>query len=233
MKHLLIALSLLVLIAGCSSPSADTMTLTGEIKGLKKGTLFLQKLNDSALVTIDSMVVDGNASFTFSEEVISPEIYYLAVTFKDSSGVIKRIPFFAEPTAVSVTSTLENYENDAVVKGSINQEKLDVYASLMERYTNKNLDLIEENLNALKDGNDSLNIELQSKQEKLLMGKYLATVNYALNESEYEIAPYLMLSQVYDANIKYLDTVYAVLTPKVKDSKYGKALESFIKERKE
>ncbi len=41
-----------------------------------------------------------------------------------------------------------------------------------------------------------------------------------------------MLSEVSNANIKYLDTVYVNLTPKIKDSKYGKALESFIIERK-
>jgi len=41
-----------------------------------------------------------------------------------------------------------------------------------------------------------------------------------------------MLSEVYDANVKYLDTVYKSLTPKIKDSKYGIALESFIQERK-
>ena len=53
-----------------------------------------------------------------------------------------------------------------------------------------------------------------------------------MNNSDYEIAPYLVLSEAYDANIKYLDTVYHGLSPRVKDSKYGKELEAYIKVRK-
>ena len=58
------------------------------------------------------------------------------------------------------------------------------------------------------------------------------TVNFAMNHKEYELAPYLMLSEIYNSNTKYLDTVYKALTPKIKDSKYGKSLESFIKSNK-
>ena len=65
-----------------------------------------------------------------------------------------------------------------------------------------------------------------------LSSKYLATVNFALNNKDKEVAPYLLLTEIYDANIKYLDTVYTSLTPKIKDSKYGTLLESFISERK-
>ncbi len=57
------------------------------------------------------------------------------------------------------------------------------------------------------------------------------TVNFAMNHQEYELAPYLMLSEIYNSNTKYLDTVYKSLTPKIKDSKYGKALESLIQSR--
>ena len=41
-----------------------------------------------------------------------------------------------------------------------------------------------------------------------------------------------MVSEVFDANIKYLDTVYNNLAPKVKKSFYGEELKSLIKERK-
>ena len=63
--------------------------------------------------------------------------------------------------------------------------------------------------------------------------KYLYTVNFAITNKEYEIAPYLAVSEIFDANIKYLDTIYTSLKPKVRKSKYGKALKDYIEERKE
>ena len=68
--------------------------------------------------------------------------------------------------------------------------------------------------------------------ENLLKRRYLYTVNFAINNKDYEVAPYLAISEVYDANIKYLDTIYNSLTPKVKESKYGRSLQEFLKERR-
>lgn len=231
MKYLFSTLSLLLILISCSSPSNQEMVVTGEVKGLKKGTLLLQKLEDTLFISVDSMVVDGTPVFNFSDEIISPEMYYLTLTFQDSSNIEKRLPFFAEPGNINILTSLKNYGDPAVITGSKNQEKLDVYAALMKRYNDQNLALIEEALNALKDGNDSLMNDLQNKKSRLLKLKYLAAINFAKNNNDLEVAPYLMLAEVFDANVKYLDTIYNSLTPKIKDSKYGKALESLIKSR--
>lgn len=105
------------------------------------------------------------------------------------------------------------------------------YNQLMKRYSAKNLELLEQDFNGKKDGNDSLVNDAQQKQRSVLSNRYLATVNFALRHSDFEIAPYLMVHQVNNINKKYLDTVYNKITPKIKDSKYGKALESLIKSR--
>ena len=49
-----------LLILACSSKKNGNMIVKGNIKGLKKGTLYLQKMNDTAIVSIDSMNVYGN-----------------------------------------------------------------------------------------------------------------------------------------------------------------------------
>ena len=46
------------------------------------------------------------------------------------------------------------------------------------------------------------------------------------------IAPYIALTEVSDANIKFLDTVASKLTEEVKVSKYGKLLINLISQRK-
>ncbi|MEM7087885.1 MAG: DUF4369 domain-containing protein [Bacteroidota bacterium] len=233
MKHYFSVLALFILLASCGGdPSENSMLLSGEVRGLKKGNLYLQKVTDTAYVTLDSLIVDGTAIFSFSEEVTAPEVFYLTLTFQDSSNVIKRLPFFAEAGSVTVNTTLENYERDAQIVGSVNQEKLNQYKILMKRYNDKNLDLIKKGFDALKENNDSLVAANKLEQDKLLKNRYLAAVNFAINNGAYEVAPYITLNEIFDINTKYLDTIYTSLTPKIKDSKYGKALESFIKERK-
>jgi len=208
------------------------MHLTGHVKGLKKGMLLLQKIEDTLLVSVDSVDVNGDSSFEFSEVIESPEMYYLYVRLKDGTLKDDRISFFAEPAEIKINTTLNNFQIDAKITGSKNEVALAEYKKLLQRYTSKNLDYLEANLNALQQGNDSLISSIDKQRNKLIASKYFMTVNFALNHNDYELAPYLMLSEVYDSNVKYLDTVYNTLTPKIKDSKYGKALESFIVDRK-
>ena len=208
------------------------MNLSGNVTGLKKGTLFLEKVDDTLLVSVDSTEVYGDAYFSFSEEIESPEVYYLYLRLVDGTLLDDRVAFFAEPGDITINTSLENFATDAVISGSANEDKLKDYDRLMQRYADKNLDLIEAAFKAQQDGNDSLYQAIQKQQGLALRGKYLATVNFAMSHKDYELAPYIVLSEIYDANTTYLDTVYNVLTPKIKDSKYGKALESFIKNRK-
>ncbi len=231
MKYLFSLATISFLILSCSN-SDTKMTLSGQVKGLKKGTLLLQKIEDTLLVSVDSVLVNGDSSFEFSEEITCPEMYYLYVRLKDGTLKDDRVSFFAEPGEINIKTTLKNFQVDARITGSKNEAALDEYKKLVRRYTSKNLDYIQENFEALKSGNDSLVAAITKQQKSLIASKYFTAVNFALNHNDYELAPYLMLSEVSDANVKYLDTVYSNLTPKIKDSKYGKALESFIVKRK-
>lgn len=231
MKYFPILLFAIATILSCSS-EAEKMNLTGNVKGMKKGTLLLQKFDDTVLVTVDSVLVDGNSNFSFSEKVGSPEIYYLYVRLKDGSLRDDRITFFAENSAMNIQTNLTNFGNAAIVKGSKNDSILKEYDKLKQRYVAKNLDFIEQRFKIGTKNSDSLEKDLSKKQNALILSKYLATINFALNNKDYEVAPYLILSEAYNSNIKYLDTVYNALAPKIKDSKYGKELESFIVNRK-
>ena len=103
---------------------------------------------------------------------------------------------------------------------------------MMNKINNKNLDVFKENLDALKN-KDSAAIK---KTEKALEGftkrKYLYAVNFAINNKDSEVAPYIALSEIYDARLNLLDTINKVLTPEIKNSKYGKQLEDYISKRK-
>ena len=233
MRNFLWGSFVILFLFGCSNDTSNLMTVSGTVRGLKKGTLWLQKFEDTILVTVDSAIVDGNSNFKFTERVESPEIYYLYIQLKDGSLQDDRIAFFAENSELTITTNLRNFGNAAKVTGSKNDSLLREYNKLKQRYVGKNLEIIEKKLNLGKGEKTSIIAELNRKQQSLLSNKYLTTVNFALNHKDYEVAPYLMLHEAYDVNVKYLDTVYGSLNPKIKDSKYGKELESYIKILKE
>ncbi|MCB0447181.1 MAG: DUF4369 domain-containing protein [Gelidibacter sp.] len=213
----------------CGNDSTN-FTLKGNVKGLKKGMVYLQRVQDSALVTIDSLDVKGNPEFELHTELESPEVLYLKLYKHDNEEHI--IPFFADKGTTEINSNLKNFEYDFKIKGSKQQEKLEEYQLMMSRFNNQNLDLIKENFDAQKANDTSRINESVDKYNNHIKRKYLYTINFAINNKDNEIAPYLALTEVYDANIKFLDSINNSLTPEVKASKYGKDLQAFIKKRK-
>ncbi len=220
------------MVAACSSEE-NNLHIQGKVQGLKKGTLYLQKVEDTSLVTIDSITMKGSETFAFETFIESPQILYLYLNKKDNNIYDDRIMFFAEPGEMIINTTLKKFEEDVIIEGSENQKKLLEYQAMMNLFNTRNLEIIQQSLKAQQEENtaslDSANVEY----DQLLRRKYLFTVNFALNNKDLEIAPYLAISEVYDANLKYLDTIYTSLTPKVKESQYGQNLKEFLKERRE
>ncbi len=68
--------------------------------------------------------------------------------------------------------------------------------------------------------------------DNLLLRRYLFTLNFASTNSNREIAPYLLLTEVNDTSLKLLDSVMVKLSSEVKLSKYGKDLQVLIDRRK-
>jgi len=216
----------LVVLASCA-PEHE-MKLTGNVDGLKKGTLILQKIEDSTLVSIDSVVMTGDENFEFTVSVPSPQLFFLYLRLKNGDLLDERIPFFAEDGELNITTTLEEFGAEYTVTGSQNHEKLEEYKKLMQRYANKNLDLVSLKLKALAEKNDSVFTILQKQEESVLRSRYLASVNYALAQKDLEIAPYIMVNEIEGIAPKYLDTVYKALPQNIKNSKYGMDLESLL-----
>jgi hypothetical protein len=223
MKRVFI-LCILVVLASCSSKKEGNMIVQGTIKGLQKGTLYLQKMNDSVLFNVDSISLYGNGQFTLTDDVDSPEMYFL--TFDGNAE--KRIMFFGEQGTITINDRIEKFGLQPKIEGSENQKIMDEYFKVTTRFQNKRLDLIEESLQAQKDKNYEKVAEIQKKSDNLIKRRYLFATNYALNNAAYEASPYIALTDLVDANIKLLDTIHVTLSSKVKTSLYGKKLTKFI-----
>ena len=208
------------------------MRLSGFVDGMKEGTLLLQKTNNNKFITLDSMVVKGDAHFNFSEKIESPELYFLSLKIQNVDREVGAIAFFAEPGDMTINTTLNNFLGNAVITGSENQKKYTQYKTLIKRYSDRNKDLTQLLISAAEAKKIKVIDSIDTLQKRVLAGSYLATVNFALNNKDYEIAPFLALSEIYNANPKYLDTIYSSLNPKIKASIYGVALKEFIEQTK-
>jgi len=209
------------------------MHVSGRVDGLRKGTLFLQKVLDSTLVDIDSIIINGNPEFNFKTKIESPEIYYLYLNKDDGDTLNDRVMFFAEKGEITINTLLKTFESSAKVSGSENQELLQEYRKIARQFNAKNLDYIKAYINNAKSANDSRSSDsIQKEMDNLLKRRYLYALNFAITHGDNVIAPYIALTEVSDANIKYLDTVASKLTEEVKSSKYGKLLIDLIANRK-
>jgi len=224
MKKISLVLLALFLIA-CVKEQHD-LTVKANIEGLKKGTLYLKKVEDTTLVIIDSLVVNGNTDIELHSDLDSPEIFYL---YLDKNSAEKdRITFFADKGITEINTTLKNFAFEFEIKGSEQQKTLEEYQTVIDKINNRYLYNFKEQFEARKAGDTAkLNILIKEGNNSLKR-KYLYTVNFALNNRNSEVAPYLALTEIYNARIDYLDTINNSLTPKVKASKYGKELNTFI-----
>lgn len=218
-------LFVLLLTFSCAKEQHD-LTVKARIKGLKKGIVYLKKVSDTTLITLDSIVITGDKEFELHSSIESPEVFFL---YLDQNSLENdRIPFFADKGITEINTTLKNFVFDAKINGSKQQKKLEEYRLMISRLNNRNLDLIKENFEAQKNGDTAKLSSIQKEYDNILKRKYLYTVNFALNNKDSEVAPYLALTEIYNAQIKLLDTINNSLTPDVKSSVYGKELESFI-----
>jgi len=228
MKKIFYIVTIVGLLFSCGKKTGS-LTVNGNIEGLKKGTLYLQKYQDTLLVTVDSIQLVGESEFTLVDEIQEPEIYYLILGEKPD----EKISFFAEKGMLTITSKLSNFTTSAKITGSERQELLEQYLKIIRQFNGKQLDNIKAKFDAQRNKDIALLTQITKDEENLLKRRYLFTTNFAVNNGKSEVAPYIALNYMYYANIKLLDTVNNSLSKKIQHSKYGKQLDQFIANIKE
>ena len=121
-------LYILILILGCSSNN-EGLDLNLQIKGLKKGEIIIKKLSDSAFVSLDSFLINGNNKINFKYILVEPEMIFLDLNLNDGSDT-KTMNFFAENSKIDIETSLENYGFNLSIKGSTNDSIYRDYISL-------------------------------------------------------------------------------------------------------
>ncbi|MDF4204862.1 DUF4369 domain-containing protein [Maribacter sp. SA7] len=229
MKKILFFVAALLALSSCGDNTEETMIVNGKIKGLKKGTLYLQHVPDSVLITVDSLTINGDGNFSFETKLTSPEIFYLYLDKKDNNDINDRITFFAEPGTITINTDWNTFDTTAKITGSESQEKLKEYKQTMSGINKRNVEIM---MNAAQVDGELSQISVDSLaniSNRNTQRGYAFAINFALNNKSSFIAPYIALKEIPDANVKYLDSIYSVLSPEVAESKYGKELAVLLK----
>lgn len=211
------------LLVSCSKEEQHNFKLKGYVKGLKKGTVYLQKQQDSLIITLDSLEIKGDSNFELYADLDEPEVLYLKLDKNASEE--EMVVFFADTGVTEIQSTRKLFNFNSKIKGSKQQDVLEDYLTTINKLNNRNLDLLQSNF----ESNSSVTFDEQ--QQRFLKQKYTYTINFALGNNDSEVAPYLAVYEIPNTTIRYLDTIYQSLTPKIKASKYGKLLKETIEFR--
>jgi len=216
-------LSLIILILlniSCAKEEQHNFKLKGYVKGLKKGTVYLQKQQDSIVITLDSLEIKGEPNFELHTDLNEPEVLYLKLDKNASEE--EMVVFFADTGVTEVRSTRKLFNFNAKIKGSKQQDILEDYLTTIKKLNNRNLDMLQSNF----ESNSSTTINEQ--RQNFLKEKYRYTINFALGNNSSEVAPYLAVYEIPNTTVRFLDSIYSTLTPQIKESKYGKLLKETI-----
>lgn len=228
MKKVLVVCLLLLIVACSQEKELGNMVVQGKIKGLKKGTLYLQKMRDTVVVSVDSIRLFGEDTFTLTDNITSSEMYFLNLDQNQST-----LSFFGEEGTITINDQIEKFGVAPLIEGSSNQKVLEDYKEVAKKFQGKQLDLLAANLQAQKDNDLETSQSLRKQAEKQHLKKYIYTINFALNHADTEAAAYITLTELVNANIKYLDSINNSLSEKVQQSYYGKKLADFVSTIKE
>lgn len=231
MKKFIILLLAIGLTVSCKKENSDkNFELKGNIQGFKSGKLILQRLVDTNLVAIDSIIVDGESDFIFELDLKSPEMLYLFIDRGVSNSLDNNLQFFAEPGQMSINTDLEKFYLKAKISGSKNHKIYEDFLVVNKKFNNQLLDLTVAKFNAIK--NKKSTDSLEGANSDVVKRKYLHALNFAINNKEFEVAPYIAITEIDDINLKYLEMIRVAMSPKVAQSLYGKKLIKLYDERK-
>jgi len=237
MKKTLLALTAILLLASCGkneekAPEGTNVHISGNVKGFKKGRLFLTRLQDTTAVILDTINIDGNSAFETHIKLDSPEMLYLVIDRVSSNSMDDNLPIFAEAGNIKIDTKLDAFYYGAKITGSENQKLYEEFLSQKKRLTDANLELEKKGLEAQMSKNQVRMDSVQKARERNEVRIYLATANFAITHAGHDVAAYLAVHDIPNINIKYLLMINEKLSAKVKKSLYGTQLAQLIAYKK-
>jgi hypothetical protein len=204
------------------------MTVNVKVENFKKGNVYLQKISDSALINVDSIFVKKNESIILKYDIDSPELFYLNL---DVSNIENRIEFFGEKGEINIDTSLEKFNSDFKISGSSIDSIYRDYLSVIKKFNNQKLDLIQLSFNLTKTELDDSLIKVQNQIKSLNKRQYLYNLNYTVSNGNSFISPLIAINEFSESGKIVLDTIKNSMSKQVLESKYGKIFSDIVRNK--
>ena len=204
------------------------MTVNVKVENFKKGNVYLQKISDSALINVDSIFVKKNESIILKYDIGSPELFYLNL---DVSNIENRIEFFGENGEINIDTSLEKFNSDFKISGSSIDSIYRDYLSVIKKFNNQKLDLIQLSFNLTKTELDDSLIKVQNQIKSLNKRQYLYILNYTVSNGNSFVSPLIAINEFSESGKIVLDTIKNSMSKQVLESKYGKIFSDIVRNK--
>ncbi len=197
MKNILLIFAAAAVLFSCSGPGAGdhNFALNGTLQGDYSGQAFLYKREAGEWVKLDSVVVENN-TFRFEGNLDMPELYYISI-----EGQNRFASFFAEPSEISLTTTIEDFGKPEIT-GSAAQDEYDALNDGLAAYEDE-LGESWTRIKAAREAEDAEGLaEAEADYEEAEAQMQDFIIDYAMEHSASVVAAYMVLrnSYYYDEN---------------------------------
>ena len=199
----------------------DQVKITGIVKGVDTGMVFLQKYDLGKWVNTDSTkLVKGE--FSFTGKVDLPEMWHIAM---QEDQVV--IPVFVENAKIEVQIYPDSLEK-STIKGSAAQDIYQQYVTMNEAI-NKKMDDVYKAWKKAKEANDTLAMKRNDSISNLLdleIKKQLQ--DFIKTNNKTVVSPYLVMHNSWQFELPELEEVVHAMDTSLNTSQYMQALKKRV-----
>jgi peroxiredoxin len=221
MKNLIIAFLACVVLASCNGKKESQYVVSGTLKGVDTGLVYLQKMDSLNWVNVDSAVI-RRGEFEFRGAVVVPEKFKVVIKNQHYA-----FPFFLENSDITLVihadstgkievtgSSTQDLFNQFVAKSDSMQEKMKV------------LDLEYSKADSIKDTASIKTIEAKFDA----MDKDIKDMifNFAKSHGNSVISPYIILQNSYRYELPELEAISSAFDTSIHASLYLQAVKKRI-----
>jgi peroxiredoxin len=220
MKKIAYMLFIGSILASCVS-NKDQFKITGSVKGVDTGMVFLQKYDLENWVSVDSATLK-NGEFSFTGKAALPEMYHIAMA---EGEVI--VPVFVENATIDATIFPDSADK-SVIRGSATQDIYQKYLTMTEAI-DKRMEEVYTQYKKAKDANDTLGMERYDSISVSLdaeMKKQLK--DFVLTNNTTVVSPYLVMKNSWQFELPELEEIVAKLDTGLNKSQYVMALQTRV-----